>query len=226
MIPQNNIIFPNKAIKIFIVGCILFWITGIVLLNTYGDHQLFTFINNNNNLYLDAIIPWITRLGELWGIVPMAFIPFLFYPKTKYKRLVILIILSNIVPMLINVSLKNIVAAHRPMFYYEQSTWLHFLELQPKQYNLSFPSGHTEGIFAIITTIVLLLPKKHAWLSLPLFIIALLVGYSRIYLVQHFFQDVLAGSMIGVVFAILTFAITNQYLRLKETKIGQTKSNN
>lgn len=66
----------------------------------------------------------------------------------------------------------------------------------------SFPSGHTTDIFALMTLFALWTKNKY-W-GLLAFIIAFMVGYSRIYLSQHFVRDVMAGSTIGVCFASLS----------------------
>lgn len=211
--------FPNKGIQYYIFCCIGFWIMGAMLLFTYSDKEIFYWVNQQHHPLLDSMMSWITRIGELWGIIPLAIIPFFFPPKKSTKLLVLVIICCNVVPMLINVSLKNILALHRPMHYFEHEPWLHFVTQQPKQYNLSFPSGHTEGIFAIMTTLALLLRNKWSWMAILLFAIALLTGYSRIYLVQHFFKDVLAGSMIGTIFSLLTYAALSKWIARKETKI-------
>lgn len=61
----------------------------------------------------------------------------------------------------------------------------------------SFPSGHTATAFAIAMTFVLLLPEI-GWLA---FFVALLVGWSRIYVGAHYFGDVLTGAWIGSISA-------------------------
>ena len=58
----------------------------------------------------------------------------------------------------------------------------------------SFPSGHTTTAFTVFLIGSLVIQKK--WLIPVGFIYALLVGYSRIYLAQHFPTDV-AGGMIA-----------------------------
>lgn len=67
--------------------------------------------------------------------------------------------------------------------------------------NFSFPSSHTVVAFAGATILA-----QHAWhgnrpASLLFYLIAFLIGYSRIYLGCHFVLDVLAGAVVGIVVA-------------------------
>ena len=84
----------------------------------------------------------------------------------------------------------------RPSVFFSGRATLHFVPgLEVLRYN-SFPSGHTAGAFGLFFMLSLLLHDKR-WSAL-FFIIALLVGISRVYLLEHFFRDVYAGSMVGV----------------------------
>jgi membrane-associated phospholipid phosphatase len=60
----------------------------------------------------------------------------------------------------------------------------------------SFPSGHTMTAFAFASASLFILKK--AQLSLTFLLGAMLVGYSRMYLFQHFPRDVFAGSIFGI----------------------------
>ena len=57
----------------------------------------------------------------------------------------------------------------------------------------SFPSGHTSVAFTLLVAI----GAVHAWLVLPLTLLALLIGASRVYLGVHYPSDVLAGAALG-----------------------------
>lgn len=65
----------------------------------------------------------------------------------------------------------------------------------------SFPSGHTMSAFALFAFLALCLPRKRFTGPL-LFLAALLVGISRIYLVQHFLKDIYIGAILGVLIAL------------------------
>ena len=75
----------------------------------------------------------------------------------------------------------------------------------------SFPSGHTMSAFALYAFLAFCLPKKK-WLAALLFLIALLVGISRIYLVQHFLQDVYLGAILGVLIGMGWYWIQSRFL--------------
>ena len=61
----------------------------------------------------------------------------------------------------------------------------------------SFPSGHTSTSFACAYVISRLAPR----LTVFVFVLAALIGFSRVYVGVHYPLDVLAGAVLGVVVA-------------------------
>ncbi len=61
----------------------------------------------------------------------------------------------------------------------------------------SFPSGHTSTGFACAYVISRLAPR----LTVFVFVLAALIGFSRIYVGVHYPLDVLAGAILGVLVA-------------------------
>ncbi len=59
----------------------------------------------------------------------------------------------------------------------------------------SFPSGHTGNAFAVAMALTLMMKKKSV--AIPAFILAFLIGISRLYLCVHYPTDVLAGIVVG-----------------------------
>jgi membrane-associated phospholipid phosphatase len=66
----------------------------------------------------------------------------------------------------------------------------------------SFPSGHTATAFATALLVVSVL--KRGALTFLFMLIPFFVGYSRVYLAQHYVSDVLGGMLIGIITAILS----------------------
>lgn len=58
----------------------------------------------------------------------------------------------------------------------------------------SFPSGHATVSFACATVLILAVPR----LRVPLYVLAALIAFSRVYVGVHYPFDVLAGAVLGV----------------------------
>jgi membrane-associated phospholipid phosphatase len=94
--------------------------------------------------------------------------------------------------------------APRPKVFFDKLPDIHYVSDVHLNASHSFPSGHTAGAFALFMALALI-SKRPVWQMLFL-ITALLVGYSRLYLSQHFPIDVVVGSVIGTVSALLSYS--------------------
>ncbi|HEX4930199.1 MAG TPA: phosphatase PAP2 family protein [Gaiellaceae bacterium] len=62
----------------------------------------------------------------------------------------------------------------------------------------SFPSGHATVSFACASVLALAVPR----LRVPLYALAVLISFSRVYVGVHYPFDVLVGAVLGVAIAI------------------------
>ena len=72
----------------------------------------------------------------------------------------------------------------------------------------SFPSGHTMSAFGMAAVLSFVIQKKY--IQVLLFIYAISIAFSRMYLLQHFYMDVFAGAIIGFI-SILTILYFSSY---------------
>jgi len=144
-----------------------------------------------------------TQLGEEWaiigGILLLCFI--------RYRAAITLVLLSLGV-MLTSALTKQLFHHPRPLGLFTDqgiADLLTFVEgIQVHSGPTSFPSGHTMAGFALYTFLALNI--GHKAITGPLFfLLAATVGISRIYLVQHFLEDVYLGSVLGVSLALLFY---------------------
>ncbi len=73
----------------------------------------------------------------------------------------------------------------------------------------SFPSGHTSTAFSLATS--LSIEYKKWYVVLPAYAWATSVGYSRLYLGEHYPSDVLAGAVVGAGSAWLSHYLNKKY---------------
>ncbi len=190
----------------FLVPFLLWVIGGGILCASYTKKEIFVAINSHYSNVADTVMYHLTMIGQAEVIVPVLALVMLI-PAYRNSWYFITALLSNTIPLLIEQGLKTFFNSPRPLKYFHNPGWVHIVPTWPYLYDRSFPSGHTEGAFCFLCFLSLLLPKGYrAWGAL-FFVIALSVGYSRIYLTAHFFADVYAGSIIGVVMCTIIFSI-------------------
>ncbi|MBL7964329.1 MAG: phosphatase PAP2 family protein [Flavobacteriales bacterium] len=70
--------------------------------------------------------------------------------------------------------------------------WVQGIELH---HHFSFPSGHSTAAFSMCLALAVIIGRP-AW-GFALALLASALAYSRVYLSQHFTEDVLAGAFLG-----------------------------
>ncbi len=142
---------------------------------------------------LDEFMTAITFLGDGgWFWIALGAVLFM-VPKTRRTGAAVLISLAAGF-ILGNLILKNVVARQRPCWL-DQAVPL--LIESPTDY--SFPSGHSLASFEGAVSIFL----YHKKWGIAAVILAALIACSRMYLFVHFPTDVLAGSLLGILIAVL-----------------------
>ena len=113
--------------------------------------------------------------------------------KNKDKRLLRLVITFAVVQFLVNfLLLKGVkIAVGRPRPFMENLQ--HMPGLNPRYHSL--PSGHTAEITGAVLPLVLWLGRS--WFSVLMGCLIALVGFTRVYLCQHFPSDVALGWVFG-----------------------------
>ncbi|MDO3378991.1 phosphatase PAP2 family protein [Geoalkalibacter halelectricus] len=96
--------------------------------------------------------------------------------------------ISLLLSVLLFTLLKNVIGRPRPF-----EIWADLPCQMPPPDRFSFPSGHTMTAFAACGALAVLLPGSLA-LFLP---VAILIGFSRIFLGLHYPTDVLVGALLG-----------------------------
>jgi membrane-associated phospholipid phosphatase len=181
-----------QRIRLFFILYLILLCCCLVIKLFYTKDEIYFAVNSRNYPWADFITPYITDLGNGWTIVALAALIALFNYRIAFLTVTTFIVTSLSVQVV-----KFIFDAPRPKLYFkEQISKLHFVKGIDILSHNSFPSGHTLTAFAIGLLIAYLVKNK-TW-SILLILYGILVGYSRMYLSEHFFEDVIGGSVLGV----------------------------
>ena len=178
----------------------IFLITGAVFLLFTEKGDILLWINESHNEILDIFFKYWTHLGD--GLV-FAILMVTFLAVNYFRALVLA--MAVVSQTLVVQGLKRFVFSDviRPQLFFDHFGNLHRVPgVEILTYN-SFPSGHTATAFTV--AILLSLISRNKYLTGLLMIMAILVGISRVYLLQHFFVDIYFGSVIGFLNGMIVF---------------------
>jgi len=198
----GRIVYGNMN---FLLPYLIFSLFFLILLGTYGNSILFLLVNENHTEFVDLIFLYITNLGD--GIV--AFLLILSLLRVSFRDAITFLIITLLITIIVSLLKDHIFPdLVRPVQYFGTTKLLHLVPGYKPPYLGSFPSGHTATIFSVC--LYLSIYSKTSVLKLLLFLIAFLVGYSRIYLSAHFPADVVMGAFVGVSITLFCYCFSRQ----------------
>ena len=217
-----------KTLSVYGIAYFLLLMLVIVLLCVYPKLELHLLLNSYHTAALDTFFKYYSMLAE-GPLYVLALLP-IFWKKIRITLFFALCELSGGGVLQI---LKHSFSFERPLSAFEHypDMALPLVQGVDMHYGNSFPSGHASTFFVFSTCCALILAyyynqkanknSRKSWILfnltlLVLFVSAVLVCYSRIYLSQHFLLDVFIGSIIGFVTTLLFYYFGgNKILKLK-----------
>lgn len=189
-----NVSYRLAQAYAFIIAIILFILSYI-----FGRDGLFLYFNANLGSFADTFFSYFTYLADGWILIP-----YLILVVGIFKKDVPFIIINFITSTLLTQIPKQLIWSNinRPIASGIDLSKIHIVKGVDVHSSNSFPSGHTAIAFTLFLITVYLFPNKKVLLSFGLY--AILCGYSRIYLGQHFPLDI-AG---GIIAALLSVALS------------------
>lgn len=162
-------------------------------------------VRGTRPLWLDWIMLGVTQLGN--GLAALVIALVLFF--VQENRLARELSLGALTLWLVVELVKSIAHRSRPFVRLTQTRIVGYRER-----GQSFPSGHTSQAFFLVTLLV-----QHYALNfgvvLILYIVAVAVGLTRMYVGAHYPRDVLAGAILGSVWGILAGLVDTPFFMNK-----------
>jgi membrane-associated phospholipid phosphatase len=169
------------------------------------DSRIFLLFNMGgyHSDLLDNLMWLATQLGSMW----MAFCSAFLFFMINYPRLALEIVLGTLTLWLFVETVKLLTDRARPFLAMEDTRIV-----GRRETGRSFPSGHTSQIFFMATILSRLFFNFGIAESMVLYLVAVMIGFTRIYMGAHYPRDVLGGALLGSVWGILA-ALMDPYLR-------------
>lgn len=175
------------------------------------DQQLLLLINGAHNPFLDEFF-WIVS-GKLTWIPFYLFVLYMSYSQYGWKKtllffggIVLCIIIGDVVAAKV---IKESIARYRPSHHTELSESLRFYLQENGSYYrggmYGFVSNHATNFAVLATWIFLHFQKTLPWLAYLGIAVAILVGYSRMYLGVHYPSDILGGYIFGSSISLIAY---------------------
>lgn len=191
----------------YVIDKELQWLTAIYLVflavliavTNHGDIVLW--INARHTVQGDFFFKYWTYLGDgvLLAVVALYFL------ATHLFRFYFMLIAIALQTVFVHIFKQWLFSGDpRPkVFFADRLDELNFVDGVAVRGYDSFPSGHTASAFTL--AFVLIWVSRRLYWRVIFFTSAILVGVSRIYLLQHFGRDVFFGSAFGVLAVLLAW---------------------
>jgi membrane-associated phospholipid phosphatase len=171
------------------------------------DAWIFRFINLHgyHPKWLDRGMWLATQLGNL---VTAGLLAILFF-GLNYRGLAVEIIFGTLTLWLLVETLKALTHRARPFLDLEGTRIIGWRER-----GRSFPSGHTAQTFFLVT-LLSHQPQLGLGGAAALYAVAVLVGFTRVYVGAHYPRDVLGGAVLGSAWGILATLVDPYWFGLR-----------
>lgn len=188
----NNGVLVGLTLLFALMSMSLLWATGQKL-----DVWLFRTLRlrgqESRSVWMDRLMWAATQIGNF----PFAGVVIALAYFTGHRGFAIGLAIGSLTLLLLVTVLKAMTDRSRPF-----NLMRDVRVIGVKEWGLSFPSGHTTQTFFMMSSIAAY--YEPAWfIVVGLYAVAVLVGFTRVYLGVHYPRDVIAGAILGLFWSVL-----------------------
>jgi membrane-associated phospholipid phosphatase len=191
----------ERTVLLFLITGLLLALPGLWFVFTTNKLAFHAIINSRHTPGWDLFFIYATHLGD--GLMPTVLALALLFLKDV--RSALMVGLSCGSSAIIVQFLKRQVFSHmdRPGRFREGLGDMHWVADIELNNHFSFPSGHSTAAFSMCFALAVILGRPKWGLAMAL--IGGVLAFSRVYLSQHFTQDIIAGAALGTVTAYFVY---------------------
>ncbi len=191
----------SRTVQLFILVSAALAVPAVIASLTTGKLVLHAAINAHHTPFFDRFFSLATHLAD--GLMPAFLALLLLFLRdvrsflmmgfgTGFSALVAQLLKHKVFPHM-----------HRPGKFREglgDMLWVEGVELNSY---FSFPSGHATAAFSMCLALSVIIGRPRWGIAMAL--VGALLSFSRVYLSQHFTQDILAGAALGTLVSFLVY---------------------
>jgi membrane-associated phospholipid phosphatase len=190
----------ERAARDFLTGYAVLALPVFLAVLLMDRFDLHAAVNAYHSPFADTVFSHMTHLADGWvpTLLALAFL-------LKDHRSFLMMGASAAFSALVAQFIKHVVLPDmdRPSMFMDRMPDLMLVPGVTMLQHNSFPSGHTTAAFSMGLALSVIVARRSAAVAFVLF--AAGIGLSRVYLSQHFTEDVLAGATIGTVVTWLVY---------------------
>ena len=178
--------------------------SGITFATDDAVSRFFKSLQGNESV--DAIIVVLTTFGDVTTLFVFGII-IMIIRRTRKVGMVFLFALVALVILVME--LKPVVGRELPPYGFESSLeWLNDFSLEKDSFapfaaDYSYPSGHAARATALAFIVGFAIYNKSKIAGYAMWAFPVVIGITRLYLMQHYPTDVVAGIMLGTIVSVL-----------------------
>lgn len=181
--------FKNNTFFYLLYGCFL--IIGLISYLRIPKGAEITYCYQHYNNYSNLFFKNITYFGEFYFAVIFGI--YLYFKRRNFLNFAMSAWIGQ---LLLSKFFKLLIDAPRPLTFFKGVYSFDLIDGVQPLFHQSLPSGHASMAFCTCCLISFFV--KDYMLKFALFALAVAVGISRVYLICHFKEDVVLGSINGV----------------------------
>src|SRR5919107_5238779 len=177
------------------------------------DSPIFEYFKNiPRNTQSDLIVIIITTISDTINLIIIGFI-LVIIKKTRRIGMIFLLVIIIITILITYVKplfpLNQIQSSFKPIIDLPKKFTLEKDSFMPFDQNYSFPSNHLASTTAFSFIMGGIIYKRNPFFAKCFFItFPILIGITKLYLLQQYFSDIIAGSILGLMILILVIKFT------------------
>ena len=183
--------------------CLIMFLYLLIKYQIYKSFEIDNyFIDFSSKIRSEGLTNFFKMVTHFGSILTIAILSFVLFLLSRNKVVKIFSIVNVGFVSVFCLIVKHLV--HRP-----RPEGIALIE----ETGFSFPSAHTMGsvvFYGFLIFLILRFVKIKSLkilLSIILFVVPMLIGYTRVYLGVHFVTDVMAGILAGIVYLVVAIAV-------------------